>query len=104
MTADRQSRLDARLRRQDALTLHSARRSYLGARPGVDPAVARLGDLLRPHAGDITAIAQRAGVSRQCVRKWLANVRCPTVINLRAMLNAVGYDIQIVKRRRRQDD
>lgn len=97
---DRQARLDARLRRLDGLTMRAARATYRGARPGVDPIVATLGELLRPHAGDISAIAQRAGVDRQSIRKWLANVRCPTLITVRAVLNVLGYDLRVVRLRR----
>lgn len=63
---------------------------------GVDPAVAELVELLRPYAGHIAALSRAAGIHRQSVRKWSSGQRTPNVANLRAALNAIGYDLAVV--------
>lgn len=65
---------------------------------GVDPAVVQLFELVTPLAGYWQFIADKAGVNRRCMGRWFSGTTSPSVANLRAVLNAIGYDIRIERK------
>lgn len=46
-------------------------------------------------------IAKRSGVSSSTMRKWRLGVRSPRVMELEAVINALGYQLAV---RRKKDD
>ena len=77
----------------------SARLSWKGPRPGVDPAIAELGRLLEDYAGYLPEVAKRAGLQRTTIGKWMRCDVDPKLSYVRAALNAIGYDLVVVKRK-----
>ena len=61
----------------------------------VDPAVAELYRLLNEEKTTVSEVAVRAGLRRGSISDWRYR-RCPTVANLRAVLNAFGYDLAVM--------
>jgi hypothetical protein len=89
---------------REKATVASAQQNWKGARDGVDPAVRRLAELLEPHAGYLPRIFKRAGVERSTVVKWIRCGKDPKLSYFRATLNALGYDLKVVRRRHAIDD
>lgn len=82
---------------QHRATMVSAQLNFKVAHPGADPIVKQLGSILQQNAGFVLAICDKAGMNRHTIRKWLRGGADPTLSRLRATLNAVGYDLRIVK-------
>lgn len=81
-----------------AASIASGRKQVRGAcAPGVDPAVVHLLDIAKPLAGYWGFVADKAGLDRRCMARWFAAQATPSVPNLRAVLNALGYDLTITK-------
>lgn len=89
---------------QRRASLVGARKSWKGALPGIDPALLRLASILDEHVGHMADIAKRSGVSQHTLFNWLRRRRSPTVENLRAVLNTLGYDLRVQKINRDEDD
>ena len=89
---------------QRRASLAGARRSWKGALSGIDPALSRLASILDDHVGHMGDIAKRSGVSQHTLFNWLRRRRSPTVENLRAVLNTLGYDLRVHKINRDEDD
>lgn len=53
-------------------------------------------DVIKKHAADVPSIAEKAGVSVNTIRAWLYGGRSPSVHNLKAVMNAIGYDVVII--------
>ncbi len=87
----------ARIR--DRARIASGRATFKPARAGVDPLIAQTVKLLGEHAGYIGDIGRRAGVHRQTLRKWGQGIRSPGVLQLQAVLQVLGYELKIVRRR-----
>lgn len=68
------------------------------AASGVDPAVAILARLLRERAGTLEAVHADAGLPRRTTQRWTAGTTSPRLADVRAVLNALGYDLQVVRR------
>ena len=64
---------------------------------GVDPLVVWLGMFTCGEQINTQSIEDRAGVSGSSIRGWINGKRVPNIINLRAVLNSLGYDIRLVK-------
>lgn len=69
------------------------------AAPGVDPLVAKLAVILARETGHLNDIHKRAGVDRRVSQRWLTGDTVPNISLLRAVLEACGYDLQIVRKR-----
>lgn len=82
-------------------TMAAARKNLKPPTRSMDPAVRKLGELLQPQAGFVQALADKAGVPIQCLRRYRRGERDPSVSTLRAMLNVLGYDLRVVKRSER---
>ena len=80
-------------------SLRNGRAAFKSASVAVDPLVARMCELMKENAGMIGEICRRAGVSHSAVQRWRHMGRDPKLSYLRAMLNAMGYDLKIVEKR-----
>lgn len=80
-------------------TMTAAQRNLKPPSPSVDPAVRRLGDILQHNAGFVHEIARKAGVGVNCLRRYRRGLRDPSVSVLRALLNATGYDLAVVRKK-----
>lgn len=61
------------------------------------PLVRRFYALINTEQATLTGLADRSGVPRQTISDWRYR-RSPTVTGLEAALNALGYELRIVKR------
>jgi DNA-binding phage protein len=64
---------------------------------GVDPLVAQLAKILAREAGGLRPLHRRAGVDRRVTQRWLTGQSAPNVALLRAVLQACGYGLKIVR-------
>jgi hypothetical protein len=77
--------------------MKSARLRMMDPVPGVDPAVVRLGAIMRQNAGLNREYIRRSGVGEAQVRQWLRRGTAPRIHMIRAALQAYGYDLAIVR-------
>ena len=77
--------------------LSMGRRNYLDAHPAVDPILHQLNQELRQHAGSISDLCSRAGITVNTVRTWMRGKNAPTFPALQALANALGYTITLRK-------
>lgn len=67
-----------------------------------DPLVRRLIEIVvRDMAGDMVAYTKRVGISREALSRWRRGDRDPKLSLFRAAVEAAGYDLVIVSRRRK---
>ena len=59
-----------------------------------------LGELVGRDYRSKSQISREAGVSSQCVHRWLTLRRIPNIHNYEAVLNTLGYELAI--RRKQQ--
>ena len=62
------------------------------------PIVREFGVLLRNRAQDLRAFAQQAGVPYNTTLNWRKGARAPRLDLFIAALNALGYDLKIVRK------
>jgi len=103
----RRRMIDARRRAQlDAVRLmgahYAGRACFKQPLDNVDPLLHELSVILEDHAGFIADICKRAGVCRTTVQRWMHEGKDPKLSYFKATLNALGYDLKIV--RKRDDD
>ena len=65
-----------------------------------DPLVRRLFQLLNSQRTGLSEVDEKSGVNRRTISSW-RYYTCPTLGNFKAALNAIGYDLVIVKKRGR---
>jgi DNA-binding phage protein len=61
----------------------------------IDPLMIQLSGILEENAGFISEVCKRAGVGRSTVQRWMHEGKDPKLSYLRAMLNAMGYELRI---------
>ena len=61
------------------------------------PLVRRFYALINTEQATLTDLADRSGLNRRTMSDWRYN-RMPTISNFEAALNALGYELRIVKR------
>jgi hypothetical protein len=49
-------------------------------------------------------VARAAGFSRNDIRRWEDGQHVPSVLNFQAVINALGYELRLVKRDEAADD
>ena len=69
--------------------------SYLPSVDGVHPFVRFLDD---NRTIPMSVLSERAGVSHNSINRWRLEGREPKLSDIEAVLNALGYDIVMVKR------
>lgn len=67
------------------------------------PVIRRLAMLLAQRHGQKSEIARDAGVAYKNLALWCKGVSSPSMHNLDAVLNVLGYEIAIVERPKRDD-
>lgn len=66
---------------------------------GCDPAVVALYRAINETPLTVGEIAYRAGLNENTIWTWLGRKPpVPNIANLRAVLNALGYEIQVVRK------
>ena len=78
--------------------LIAAKKNFKPPAPNVDPAVRKMGEILKANAGFAQAHIERAGLPYQCVRRYLRGEREAPIGSVRALLNELGYDLRVVRR------
>ena len=84
--------------------MQSARQRVSGAVRGVDPAVAKLGEIMRRNAGLNKEYVRRAGLKYHQIQNWTKRGTSPRLHMIRAALNAYGYDLAVVRLKGRDDE
>jgi hypothetical protein len=69
--------------------------------PGVDPLVVWLGMYLAGEELSSEIIAEKAGLSGCCVRQWVNGRRAPGLMDVRAVVSVLGYDLVLRRRSRK---
>lgn len=62
-----------------------------------DPHILQLSKLLKRHVGNLNSICDRAGVHYQTIARWRAGARNPNLMDFKAVLEVLGYQIQIIR-------
>lgn len=70
-------------------------------RPTLDPVTQALRLLATEHAGEMAGYARKAGISHKSLRDWKHGSHSPTLANLTALLNAMGYQLKVVPMEKR---
>ncbi len=66
---------------------------------GVDPLLVWLGMYLAGEKLSSEHIAKEAGLSGCCVRQWINGRRAPGLMDVRAVMSILGYELVLRKRR-----
>jgi hypothetical protein len=74
-------------------------RARHGVVSGVDPSVRELFQLLNKHHPNLPdrCIHATVGLTSGTLRNWRLGVNTPRVHNIRAALNMIGFDLQVVR-------
>jgi hypothetical protein len=70
---------------------------YIDVASGVDPLVTWLAMFTCGEQINTEVLETPSGVSKSSIKSWFCGSRTPNIINLRAVLNTLGYDIRLVK-------
>lgn len=63
----------------------------------IDPTLQQLILIIKHSSLSITAIAEKSGVSAQCIHNWLAGrTRRPQALTMKFVLRILGYELKIV--------
>lgn len=82
--------------------LTNAQRRAKQAAPNCSPLVRRLiAIVVRDMSGDMVAYTKRVGMSREALARWRRGDRDPKLSLFQAAVEAAGYDLVIVSRRRK---
>lgn len=73
-------------------------RGRLSVPENCDPAVRRLFEIMNAEMTGLSEVSARAGYRRETISDWRYG-RSPNVHAIRAVLNALGYDLAVVRRR-----
>ena len=63
-----------------------------------NPLIKRLVDLMNQAGADSQELARQAGVSLGTINAWRTRTN-PNITNLEAVLNVLGYELAIIKRK-----
>lgn len=63
--------------------------------PAADPLVVWAAMYSQGQRISTTRLADMSGVANQTLQSWFGGTRGPTIANLRAVINALGYEITI---------
>lgn len=63
---------------------------------GVSPHIKALDELIELSGRSLSSIQKEAGVGQDAVRDWLSYGTCPRICNFEAVLNVLGWRLEVV--------
>ncbi len=63
------------------------------------PLIRRMMQIVKEQQAALIDISKRSGISYATIRSWPSQRRVPNILNFEAVINSLGYEIKIVRRK-----